>query len=239
MPVYLLNEDLVFPKPSLAREDGLLAVGGDLSVERLLLAYRGGIFPWYTDTDPILWWSPDPRLVLDPKTFYMPRRLRRQCRRCGWQITLDRDFAQVISACAGIRDISGEGTWITAEMAAAYRRLHTLGYAHSVEVWDDGALIGGLYGVSVGKGFFGESMFSRCPNASKIALAALVQFLSRQGFHFIDCQVTTAHLMQFGAAEVPRAVFLRKLNQASRAPGLTGRWDWEVSAASLVSGQKG
>jgi len=239
MPVYLLDEKLVFPAPSLARKDGLLAVGGDLSVKRLLLAYSAGIFPWYTDSDPILWWSPDPRLVLKPHAFHLPRRMRRACRCSGWRITLDRSFAQVISACGGIRDASGEGTWITTEMTAAYCRLHALGYAHSVEVWDDGTLIGGLYGVSVGRGFFGESMFSRRPNASKTALVALVRFLSAHRFHFIDCQVTTGHLMQFGAREVPRKVFLKELNTACAAPGLKGRWEWTVSAASLVSGIKG
>lgn len=233
MPVYLLNERLVFPLPSLAREDGLLAVGGDLSVERLLLAYSAGIFPWYTDTDPILWWSPDPRLVLFPNAFHLPRRLRRECRQSKWALSLDRAFDQVIFACADVREAIGEGTWITDEMMTAYRRLHALGYAHSVEVWEGKALIGGLYGVSLGRGFFGESMFSRRRNASKMALAALARFLDGHGFRFIDCQVTSTHLLQFGAAEMPRAAFLNMLKKACASPGLMGRWDWAASAASL------
>ena len=233
MPVYLLNERLAFPVPSLAREDGLLAVGGDLSVERLLLAYSAGIFPWYTGSDPVLWWSPDPRLVLYPNAFHLPRRLRRECRQSAWTITLDRAFDQVISACADVRETSGEGTWITAEMMDAYRRLHALGYAHAVEVWEGKALIGGLYGVSLGRGFFGESMFSKRRGASKMALAALVRFLTRQAFRFIDCQITNGHLTQFGAKEIPRMVFLKDLDRSNREPGLRGAWDWSVPAAEL------
>ena len=233
MPVYLLDDTLTFPVPSLARKDGLLAVGGDLSAARLMLAYSAGIFPWYTESEPILWWSPDPRLILTPEAFHMPRRLRRECRRCGWRVSLDRAFHEVITACAGVRDATGEGTWITGDMMTAYSRLHGLGHAHSVEVWDEGALIGGLYGVSIGRGFFGESMFSLRTSASKIALAALVRFVSRHGFHFIDCQVVTGHLLQFGATAVPREVFLKDLHRASREPGLIGRWNGEMDAAEL------
>ncbi len=236
MPVYLLNDDLIFPLPSRARKDGLLAVGGDLSLERLLLAYSAGIFPWYTEPDPILWWSPDPRLIITPASFHLPRRLRRVIRRCGWRVTVDQTFDAVIAACAGIRENNGEGTWITQDMMTAYRRLHAVGHAHSVEVWADGLLVGGLYGVAMGRGFFGESMFSLRPNASKIALAALVQYLTRNDFLFIDCQVTSPHLLQFGARAVPRKGFLKALATATRAPGLIGRWEWAETAAALVTG---
>jgi leucyl/phenylalanyl-tRNA--protein transferase len=150
---------------------------------------------------------------------------------------LDQSFDAVIAACADIRENNGEGTWITKDMMAAYSRLHAAGHAHSVEVWDDASLVGGLYGVAMGQGFFGESMFSRRPNASKLALAALVRFLSGHGFHFIDCQVTSPHLLQFGAKEVPRKCFLKALDTATRAPGLMGGWDWAQSAAAVVAGE--
>lgn len=239
MPVYLLNEDIAFPVPSLARGDGLLAVGGDLSDERLLLAYSAGIFPWYTDVGPILWWSPDPRLVIKPAAFHLHRRTRRHFRRCGWQVRLDTVFDAVTAACAAPRGPDEAGTWITDDMMRAYGRLHRLGYAHSVEVWEGMALVGGLYGVAIGKGFFGESMFSRRSNASKVALAALVRFLSRHGFHFIDCQVTSTHLMQFGAEEVPRELFLEWLDRANRESGVIGRWAWSVAAAALAEQVEG
>jgi leucyl/phenylalanyl-tRNA--protein transferase len=225
MPVYRLTEDLVFPAPDLAREDGLLAVGGDLSVDRLLLAYSAGIFPWYSEPDPILWWSPDPRLVLCMEDFRVPRRLERTCRNTRLQITLDRSFQQVIEACARVRIDDGEGTWITGDMIDAYARLHDAGYAHSVEVWSEQRLVGGLYGVGLGGGFFGESMFSLDRDASKIALVHLARFLAGNGFDVIDCQVTTEHMSQFGAREITRQEFLGILSRTLRKPTLTGNWE--------------
>lgn len=224
MPVYLLNEQLVFPPPQFARRDGLLAVGGDLRPERLLLAYRRGIFPWYMETEPILWWSPDPRLVLYPTEFRPSRSLRKKIRQRPYQITADQAFAQVITACAHVRREKNERTWIGADMIRAYGRLYAAGYAHSVEAWQDGQLAGGLYGVSLGRCFFGESMFTRVTDASKVALAALVEYLCGLCFHFIDCQVTTPHLIRLGAREIPRTLFLKQLADALQTPSATGRW---------------
>lgn len=200
----------------MATEDGLLAVGGDLSVDRLLLAYRSGIFPWYAEGDPILWWSPDPRLVLFLDELNISRSLKKTLRQGVFQITMDAAFEQVISACANTRLENGTGTWITEEMKNAYCRLHELGYAHSVEAWRDGQLAGGLYGVSLGSAFFGESMFSQATNASKVCLAHLVQYLQTHGFAFIDCQVATDHLQRMGARNIPRKAFIEKLNVALR-----------------------
>ena len=174
MPVFVLSEELVFPPPRLAAADGLLAVGGDLSGERLLLAYRMGIFPWYSEGEPILWWSPDPRLVLYPREFRIPRSLAKVIRRGDFTVSMDQAFQDVIGECARVRRESGEGTWIVPEMLEAYCGLYRAGVAHSVEVWREGQLAGGLYGVALGRSFFGESMFTRVTNASKVALAALV-----------------------------------------------------------------
>ena len=209
MPVYLLPEAIVFPSPHLARRDGLLAVGGDLSMDRLLEAYRQGIFPWYQDGEPILWWSPDPRLLLYPEKLHISKSLRKVIRKSIFSITYDTNFDGVIAGCADMRAPKQQGTWIVNDMIQAYMHLHEAGYAHSVEAWQDGELVGGLYGVSLGGAFFGESMFSRVSNVSKVALVTLVQRLSRWGFDFLDCQITTAHLLQFGACEVPRPQFLK------------------------------
>jgi leucyl/phenylalanyl-tRNA--protein transferase len=214
MPVFRLTDDLVFPNPKYADSGGLLAVGGDLSPERLLLAYEKGIFPWYSDDTPVLWWSPDPRLVLFPDELKVSHSLKRVIRKKTFAVTVDRAFREVIEACAQVRSSSGEGTWITREMIAAYVRLHELGFAHSIESWQAGELAGGLYGVSLGLAFFGESMFIRKTDASKVALVSLVELLRSLGFHFIDCQTTTAHLMRFGAREIPRAEFLARLAKA-------------------------
>ena len=224
MPVFQLIEDLVFPPPHLAREDGLLAVGGDLSRERLLLAYRMGIFPWYGDGDPILWWSPDPRLVLLPQELHVSRRLRRVLQKGTFEVTMDTAFDQVVQACASMRYPGREGTWITPEMAAAYCKLHQSGYGHSVECRRAGRLVGGLYGLSLGKCFFGESMFSHEPNASKVALAALVQHVAAWDFSLIDCQITSGHLLTLGAREMPRTHFLRMLEQGLKADTRVGKW---------------
>ena len=201
-----------------------MAIGGDLLPQRLELAYRRGIFPWYSKGDPILWWSPDPRLVLYPNEFKAPRRLQRQVRQGRFKITADKAFDRVIGACARSRLKKGEGTWIVEEMIMAYSRLHRLGLAHSVEAWQDGQLAGGLYGMSLGRAFFGESMFTLVSNASKAALARLVAFLQVRDFHFLDCQVTTDHLVRFGAREIPRCRFLVELKSALAIPTLKGPW---------------
>jgi len=224
MPVYLLSEDLIFPSPLLARKEGLLAVGGDLSQERLLLAYRMGIFPWYSKDEPIMWWSPDPRLVLYPSELRISRSLKKTIKKQIFKLTVDEAFERVISACACSRTQADEGTWIVEEMIDAYCRLHESGLAHSVEAWQGGRLAGGLYGVSLGKCFFGESMFTRISNASKVALVALVEHLQALGFDLIDCQTSTPHLIGFGAREIPRTRFLKELAQALKSPTLKGKW---------------
>lgn len=214
MPVFRLTEELIFPNPELAEEDGLLAVGGDLSEDRLLLAYSMGIFPWYADSPPVLWWSPDPRLVLIPDELKISRSLRQVINKGLFTIKMDTAFAEVIRSCAGIRREGQHGTWITEEMIEAYIRMHHAGYAHSVESWQNGELAGGLYGLALGKAFFGESMFARKSGASKVALVALAEYLRALDYSFIDCQVTTEHLKSLGAKEVPRRKFLQMLKEA-------------------------
>ncbi|HHH13116.1 MAG TPA: leucyl/phenylalanyl-tRNA--protein transferase [Thiolapillus brandeum] len=204
--------DLPFPDPATAETepDGLLAVGGDLSPARLVNAYRQGIFPWYSAGQPILWWSPDPRMVLFPERLHVSRSLRRTLRRGTFEVTFDRDFGAVIRACAAPREGQG-GTWITPEMIDAYETLHRLGLAHSVEAWHRGELAGGLYGVALGRLFFGESMFSAVSDASKVAFVQLVRTLQALGCPMIDCQVHTDHLESLGAELVPRRHFLQLL----------------------------
>jgi len=225
MPVYRLTSSIVFPSPDDATHDGLLAVGGDLSSERLLLAYQLGIFPWYAEGQPILWWSPDPRLVLDPRDFHTTRRLRQTLKKGTFEVTFDTAFAEVIQGCAAAPRKGQEGTWITPEMEQAYIRLHEQGFAHSVESWWNGHLVGGVYGVSLGRCFFGESMFFRKTDASKVAFAALIEQLKRWDFHMIDAQVTTEHLLRLGAKEIPRRVFLQRLRKSLRFPTLQGKWN--------------
>jgi len=224
MPIYRLVEELVFPPPEYADPSGLLAVGGDLSSERLLEAYRVGIFPWYSEEQPILWWSPDPRFILNLDEFRVSRSLRKTLTREIFQISFDRAFEEVIQACASVARRGQKGTWITEEMQQAYVELHGLGYAHSVETWFGGQLVGGLYGVSLGRAFFGESMFHAKTDASKVALAVLVQQLKQWEFHFIDAQMTTEHLTRLGAKETPRRVFLKRLQSALRFPTKRGKW---------------
>ncbi len=224
MPVFRLSDRIIFPEPELSREDGLLAVGGDLSTERIILAYTKGIFPWYTHGDPILWWSPDPRLVLYPDGLHISRSLRKTLKQGHFIVTLDQDFSQVIAACAGAPRDNQPGTWITADMMDAYCRLHEAGFAHSVEVWNQGELAGGLYGVSLGKCFFGESMFARKNNASKVGLVTLVRLLRKWSFTLIDCQVTTQHLVGLGAREIPRKQFMAELKLALQSPTQKGKW---------------
>ncbi len=202
MPIFQLTDELVFPNPALAEKNGLVAIGGDLSVNRLLLAYSQGIFPWYSDNEPPLWWFTDPRLVLFPDEFKISKRFTRTLRNSNFDITFDKNFSQVINTCANIRRESSEGTWIGEDMKKAYNDLHHAGYAHSVECWLDGELAGGLYGLAIGKIFFGESMFTNISNGSKAALVALVKHLKQQDFAVIDCQMTTEHLVSFGAREI-------------------------------------
>jgi leucyl/phenylalanyl-tRNA--protein transferase len=224
MPIFRLIDEPIFPPPDYSDPSGLLAVGGDLSSERLLEAYRLGIFPWYSDDQPILWWSPDPRFVLHLEDFHVSRSLRKTLRRGIFQVTADRVFDEVIAACAGVTRQGQNGTWITAEMMEAYSDLHGLGYAHSVETWFEGKLVGGIYGVSLGKAFFGESMFHYKTDASKVALAALVEKLKSWDFHFLDAQMTTEHMMSLGAREVSRRVFLKQLRSALGHPTKRGKW---------------
>lgn len=224
MPVFVLSEELVFPPPCLATPEGLLAAGGDLSPERLLLAYRMGIFPWYAEDEPILWWSPDPRLVLYPQEFHLSHSLQKVIRRGDFTVTTDRAFEAVIRACAGVRTAGGEGTWIVPDMIDAYCGLHRRGLAHSVEAWQGQRLAGGLYGVSLGSAFFGESMFTRVKNASKVALATLAAWLQANGFDLIDCQVTTGHLQRLGAREIPRENYLQELSRCLQNSTRIGKW---------------
>lgn len=224
MTVFALNARPVFPDPAHADEDGLLAVGGDLSPQRLLMAYGQGIFPWYSENSPILWWSPDPRLILEPSRIHVPRRLERILRQGRFTFTLDAAFERVIGLCAGTPRRGAHGTWIVPEMLAAYCRLHELGFAHSVEAWSGDELAGGLYGVAMGGAFFGESMFYREPDASKAALVTLVRALDRAGFTLFDCQQTTAHMLRFGGFEVPRVEFLSRLQDALELPFQRGTW---------------
>jgi leucyl/phenylalanyl-tRNA--protein transferase len=214
MPVFTLSDRLSFPPPHLAIQEGLLAVGGDLSVERLILAYRSGIFPWYSKGEPILWWSPDPRLVLYPSELRISKSLQKVIKRRLFQITVNKAFDAVIQGCADVKRSYGEGTWITDEMKSAYCRLHRYGYAHSIEAWQENELVGGLYGVALGHAFFGESMFSRVSNASKVAFVTFVEILKELKFDLIDCQVKTDHLIRFGAREIPRKKFLEQLEKA-------------------------
>jgi leucyl/phenylalanyl-tRNA--protein transferase len=207
-----LLQDCSFPAvtQALRSPNGLLAAGGDLSTVRLLEAYRHGIFPWFNEGEPILWWSPDPRMVLFPQEFKVSHSLHKTLRNSRHEVRCDSVFEQVMRACAAPRE-GASGTWIHEEMIAAYCELHTLGYAHSVETWMDGKLVGGLYGMALGRMFYGESMFSRRPNASKIALAHLAAQLKRWNFGMIDCQMNTPHLASLGAREIPRKEFIASL----------------------------
>ncbi|MCX8031615.1 MAG: leucyl/phenylalanyl-tRNA--protein transferase [Thermodesulfovibrionales bacterium] len=214
MAIFQLTKDILFPPPQLADEDGLLAVGGDLSPERLIQAYSKGIFPWYVDSSPILWWSPDPRLVLFPEELRISRSLRQILNKNIFHVTTDKAFEDVIKNCAYIKRKGSFGTWLTKEMIYAYIRLHNLGYSHSVESWYEGQLVGGLYGVVLGGVFFGESMFTKISNASKVAFVKTVNYLKTQGYVIIDCQVVTQHLINMGARTIPRDQFLQILKDS-------------------------
>jgi leucyl/phenylalanyl-tRNA--protein transferase len=216
----------MFPDPGLADPDGLLAVGGDLAPERLLLAYRLGIFPWYSSDTPILWWSPDPRLVLFPDELRVSNSLRRVIKKGRFQLTADRAFARVIRECGDIRREKQEGTWLVPEMIEAYCRLHELGFAHSIEAWRGHRLVGGLYGVAIGRVYFGESMFARETDASKVALVRLVEYLKEHSYELVDCQVTTPHLQRFGAREISRREFIERLAAALNHGTPTRPWSF-------------
>jgi len=220
--------NLRFPPVEQASPEGLLAVGGDLQPERLLEAYRHGIFPWYSGDQPILWWSPDPRTVLFPDKLHISRSLKRSLRPSIFSVTLDRCFRDVMRHCAEPRpQYPDGGTWITAEMLAAYTRLHELGYAHSVETWQEGQLVGGLYGVALGGAFFAESMFTRASDASKVALVSLVRQLQTWGFRLMDCQQSSPHVTALGAEAIPRRDFLDHLTSALELPDRLGRWRFD------------
>ena len=224
MPVYALPRDLVFPPPEDA-EDGLLAVGGDLTPDRLLLAYESGIFPWYEEGLPILWHSPDPRCVMQLDRVHVGRTLKKVLKRGAFRVTFDARFGEVIAACKETYRPGQRGTWITGDMEAAYAKLHELGYAHSVEVLEGELLVGGLYGVSIGRMFFGESMFSRSADASKVALVSLADKLRAWDFRFIDAQVMTPHTEALGAENWTRKKFLRVLaKEIAAAPTRLGKW---------------
>ncbi|MBL7730534.1 MAG: leucyl/phenylalanyl-tRNA--protein transferase [Chitinophagaceae bacterium] len=210
MPLFALDDELIFPPVHLSMPDGLLAIGGDLSPARLLLAYRNGIFPWYEE-EPILWWSPDPRLVLFPGELRISKSVKPMLKRNVFEFTINKDFSGVISACRQKARPGQDSTWITTEVQAAYIKMHELGHAHSAEVWQDGKLAGGLYGIKMGKVFFGESMFSHVSNASRYAFIRYVQQLQSEGIELIDCQVQTDYLESMGARMIPRRMFIQLL----------------------------
>ena len=237
MPVFYLSEKIQFPPPHLADKSGLLAIGGDLSLNRMLAAYSKGIFPWYMEGEPILWWSPDPRLVLDPRDLRVSKSLLKIIKKKIFQVTLDLAFEQVILGCARLGTKNRDKTWLVKDMREAYIDLHKAGYAHSVEAWQNNELVGGLYGVALGGCFFGESMFTRISNASKVAFVYLVEVLQSLNFDIIDCQVTTGHLKRFGAREIPRSVFLKALEAALTKKTLKGEMGF-VGAESLIGPER-
>lgn len=239
IPILRPGSEEAFPpvESALHEPNGLLAAGGDLHPARLLRAYANGIFPWFSPGEPILWWSPDPRMVFPTGAMHVPKRLARWLRGCEWQIRADTDFTGVVRACAAPR-AGQSGTWITPDMLAAYTTLHELGHAHSVEVYDENDCVGGIYGVAIGRMFYGESMFSRASNASKVALLALACRLHDWGWPLVDAQVTSEHLQTLGAVTLPRADFCRRIAELVTQPGRTGSWRAEfenLRPASLAT----
>ena len=224
MNLHILSSRIEFPNPELADEDGLLAIGGDLSPDRLIKAYQNGIFPWYSEGQPILWFSPDPRMVLYPKNFKRSKSLKRVLRSDRFKLRIDTNFEAVIRACSATPRPGQNGTWIIEDMIQAYLELHRLGIAHSFETYRDDKLVGGLYGISLGAAFFGESMFHHCPDSSKYAFANLVSFAQQNDFHFIDAQTPTDHLESLGAEELNRNKFFQQLEQALKPSSLIGSW---------------
>lgn len=229
MPVYMLTDELVFPPPEGASPEGIVAVGGDFTAQRLLLGYAQGIFPWPSEGMPLLWFSPDPRFVLATGSAHVPRSLRKSIRRGGFEVRADTAFEQVIQRCAEAVRPDQKGTWITDELLDGYTQLHGQGYAHSIEAWRDGELVGGLYGVALGRMFFGESMFAACPDASKVATICLLGQLRQWGFPLVDCQVHTEHLARFGAQHMPRSRFLRAVREAVSFESRIGPWQLELT----------
>lgn len=216
-----------FPNARDAAEEGLLAFGGDLNPNRILKAYRNGIFPWFNPGDPILWWSPNPRLILYPKDFKTNKSFRRVLRNKGFEVRFDTNFEAVITHCGNVSREDQEGTWLTEEMKEAYIKLHDMGFAHSIETYYEGELVGGLYGIAMGRAFFGESMFSLMSNASKVAIKALSSICAKKSYDFIDCQVATPHLIRWGAKSVERETFLDALELTLEKPTDFGSWrDW-------------
>ncbi len=218
-----IRYELSFPPIESATPDGLLAYGGDLSPNRLLLAYRSGIFPWYNSSDPILWWSPDPRLVLFLDEFILRKSLKKRMKH--FEVRYDTAFAQVMQECGSISRDGQNGSWIIPEVIEAYGVLHDMGYAHSIEAWQDGKLVGGLYGVVIGKMFYGESMFAKVSDASKVAFASLIERLKKEGFEMIDCQIPSPHLKSLGAREISRKEFMKHLHDQLYKDFVTGNWN--------------
>jgi leucyl/phenylalanyl-tRNA--protein transferase len=235
MPVYLLDKELNFPAPEDANEEGIVAVGGDVSPERLLEAYRNGIFPWPARGYPLLWFSPDPRFALRPSEVHVSRSLRKVIRKGHLRVTADLVFGDVITACAAVPRPHQQGTWITRELQSGYLGLHRLGYAHSIEAWRDDRLVGGLYGVALGRAFAGESMFASEPDASKVAFATLLGHLLSWGFRLVDCQVHTEHLARFGASMWPRQRFLSEWRAAVDEPSVLGPWRLDMSPTEALA----
>ncbi len=223
MPIYLLNDKIEFP-PVEGAEEGIVAIGGDLSSERLILAYKSGIFPWYNEDEPIVWHCPEQRFVLFLDELHVSKSMKRILNSNKFSVTFDRDFPFVINQCASVIRNGQDGTWIIKEMIDAYVNLHHLGYAHSVEVWHDERIVGGVYGICIGKCFFAESMFHTVSNASKIALIHLVKFLKKNHFLFLDAQVYTEHVATMGAIEIPRNEFMQLLNNGLQHPDKIGNW---------------
>lgn len=228
IPILSYNTPFPSLEQALIEPNGLLAAGGDLSPERLISAYRQGIFPWFSQDEIILWWSPDPRMVLFPQELKISRSLHKTLKKHHYQIRTDSAFTKVMQACAAPRE-NQAGTWIHAEMIAAYASLHQMGVAHSVETWIDDELVGGLYGIAIGKAFFGESMFSRVTDASKIALVYLAKQLENWGYGIIDCQMKTTHLMSLGAREIPRSHFIERLGKLTPLPDQNRKWSFDFT----------
>lgn len=225
MPIFQLVEEIIFPKPEFAEPDGLLAIGGDLKPERLLGAYTNGIFPWFSEGDPILWWSPDPRTVIMLEDFKVSKSLLQSIKKYSYEIKFDSNFSEVIKQCALVERKHEDGTWITKEMIKAYTELHKLGFAHSVEVYFEGKLVGGLYGISLGNAFFGESMFHIKTDASKAAIYFLVEKLKVWNYSFVDAQIRTEHLISLGAKEIKRIDYLKLLENSMKAETRIGSWN--------------
>lgn len=226
MSIFLLDQNqYIFPHPHLADKDGFLAIGGDLSSQRLLSAYQAGIFPWYNDDTPILWFSTSPRLVLYPDKLKISKSMRQLLNRKAFRITMDTSFQKVIESCAIHKRVNQSGTWITEELKQSFLTLHEMGFAHSVEVWEDEELVGGLYGLSIGKVFYGESMFAKKSNASKYGFISLVSLLKEKSFTLIDCQQDTPHLRSFGAELISKEAFLHAMKLNSFQEGHVGKWN--------------